>query len=131
MQELKVILDKLTSRSIIILFIRIFWTTFAGPLAIWSEYRIIDIIRRIVTAHILSRVCVEWWLTITGVSKKAHVAGELVALVRRDIGPVAAMRNVLTVSKLPKTRSGKISRTTMASLANNAPFSVSGKLMAK
>ncbi|XP_075254397.1 acyl-CoA synthetase short-chain family member 3, mitochondrial-like [Convolutriloba macropyga] len=60
----------------------------------------------------------------SGVSKEAQVAGELVALVRRDIGPVAAMRNVLTVSKLPKTRSGKISRTTMASLANNAPFSI-------
>ncbi|XP_063710746.1 acyl-CoA synthetase short-chain family member 3, mitochondrial-like isoform X2 [Symsagittifera roscoffensis] len=59
-----------------------------------------------------------------GVSNVDLVCKELVQLVRHDIGPVAAMSRVLVVSKLPKTRSGKISRTTMASLAKDAPFSL-------
>ncbi len=43
---------------------------------------------------------------------------ELVALVRRDIGPVAALRDVSVVSALPKTRSGKILRKTMRGIAD-------------
>ncbi|MBB1152552.1 propionyl-CoA synthetase [Amycolatopsis dendrobii] len=43
---------------------------------------------------------------------------ELVALVRRDIGPVAAFRDVSVVSALPKTRSGKILRKTMRGIAD-------------
>lgn len=35
---------------------------------------------------------------------------ELVALIRKEIGPVAAFQHVLIVDKLPKTRSGKILR---------------------
>ena len=35
---------------------------------------------------------------------------ELVQLIRKQIGPVAAFQNVLIVEKLPKTRSGKILR---------------------
>jgi propionyl-CoA synthetase len=35
---------------------------------------------------------------------------ELVAAVRRDVGPVAAFREVSVVSALPKTRSGKVLR---------------------
>lgn len=35
---------------------------------------------------------------------------ELIALIRKQIGPVAAFQNVLIVDKLPKTRSGKILR---------------------
>ncbi|GAB3566233.1 propionyl-CoA synthetase [Amycolatopsis endophytica] len=42
---------------------------------------------------------------------------ELVAAVRRDIGPVAAFRHVSIVDALPKTRSGKILRKTMRGLA--------------
>jgi propionyl-CoA synthetase len=43
---------------------------------------------------------------------------ELVALVRRDIGPVAAFRAVSVVEALPKTRSGKILRKTMRGIAD-------------
>ncbi|MET9262992.1 propionyl-CoA synthetase [Amycolatopsis sp. NPDC004079] len=43
---------------------------------------------------------------------------ELVALVRRDIGPVAAFRDVSVVNALPKTRSGKILRKTMRGIAD-------------
>lgn len=42
---------------------------------------------------------------------------ELVAAVRRDIGPVAAFRQVSVVDALPKTRSGKILRKTMRAIA--------------
>ncbi|GAB2972788.1 propionyl-CoA synthetase [Amycolatopsis acidiphila] len=42
---------------------------------------------------------------------------ELVATVRRDIGPVAAFRHVSIVDALPKTRSGKILRKTMRGIA--------------
>jgi len=42
---------------------------------------------------------------------------ELVAAVRRDIGPVAAFRQVSIVDALPKTRSGKILRKTMRGIA--------------
>ncbi|KMS85997.1 propionyl-CoA synthetase [Streptomyces regensis] len=43
---------------------------------------------------------------------------ELVAAVRRDIGPVAAFRDVSVVEALPKTRSGKVLRKTMRGIAD-------------
>ncbi|MGH3517585.1 MAG: propionyl-CoA synthetase [Haloechinothrix sp.] len=43
---------------------------------------------------------------------------ELVAAVRREIGPVAAFRDVSVVDALPKTRSGKILRKTMRGIAD-------------
>ncbi|WP_216215027.1 propionyl-CoA synthetase [Amycolatopsis aidingensis] len=43
---------------------------------------------------------------------------ELVAAVRSEIGPVAAMRDVSVVDALPKTRSGKILRKTMRGIAD-------------
>ncbi|MPY82972.1 MAG: acetate--CoA ligase [Actinophytocola sp.] len=43
---------------------------------------------------------------------------ELVEAVRRDIGPVAAFRDVSVVDALPKTRSGKILRKTMRGIAD-------------
>ena len=43
---------------------------------------------------------------------------ELVALVRAQIGPVAALRRVDVVAALPKTRSGKILRRTMRGIAD-------------
>ncbi|QSX32758.1 propionyl-CoA synthetase [Shewanella avicenniae] len=47
---------------------------------------------------------------------------ELVALVRQEIGPVAAFKLVSAVQKLPKTRSGKILRGTMRKIADNKEF---------
>ncbi|MFG1625730.1 propionyl-CoA synthetase [Kribbella sp. NPDC049227] len=43
---------------------------------------------------------------------------ELVTAVRREIGPVAAFRDVSVVDGLPKTRSGKILRKTMRGIAD-------------
>ncbi len=48
----------------------------------------------------------------------ATLRDELVAAVRRDIGPVAAFRDVDIVPGLPKTRSGKILRRTMRGIAD-------------
>ena len=50
----------------------------------------------------------------------AAIQGELVARVRDRIGPVAAFKLVAVVSRLPKTRSGKILRGTMKKLADGA-----------
>ena len=53
-----------------------------------------------------------------GVEREAQaVAAECVALVRERIGPVAAFRTAVVVERLPKTRSGKILRATMARIA--------------
>ncbi|BDX33589.1 propionyl-CoA synthetase [Mycobacterium antarcticum] len=46
------------------------------------------------------------------------VAGELVALVRQEIGAVACLRDVDVVPALPKTRSGKILRKAMRGIAH-------------
>jgi propionyl-CoA synthetase len=48
----------------------------------------------------------------------AVVEAELVALVRDQIGAVAALRRVDVVAGLPKTRSGKILRRTMRGIAD-------------
>lgn len=48
----------------------------------------------------------------------AEVAAEVVALVREKIGPVAAFKQAVVVERLPKTRSGKILRATMVSIAD-------------
>ena len=52
------------------------------------------------------------------------IRDELVGRVRDQIGPVAAFKLVAVVSRLPKTRSGKILRGTMKKLADNSEFKV-------
>ncbi len=47
---------------------------------------------------------------------------ELVKLVRERIGPVAAFKTALQVSRLPKTRSGKVLRGTMQKIADGADW---------
>nr|WP_306268215.1 propionyl-CoA synthetase [Pararhizobium sp. IMCC3301] len=54
----------------------------------------------------------------------ADIEAEVVKLVRDTIGPVAAFKNVVTVSRLPKTRSGKILRAIMQKLAEGEPFTI-------
>ena len=55
----------------------------------------------------------------TGVNRPdAEIAGEVVKLVREAIGPVAALKDVFVVKRLPKTRSGKILRGTMRQIAD-------------
>ena len=49
-----------------------------------------------------------------------ELAAELVAMVRDEVGAVAALRHVAVVGALPKTRSGKILRRTMREIADGA-----------
>jgi propionyl-CoA synthetase len=48
----------------------------------------------------------------------ADVEAELVALVREQIGAVASFKRAIVVARLPKTRSGKILRSTMRDIAD-------------
>ena len=48
-----------------------------------------------------------------------EIERECVALVRHEIGPVAAFKTVVVVKRLPKTRSGKILRGTMSKICDN------------
>ncbi|ETX14435.1 acyl-CoA synthetase [Roseivivax halodurans JCM 10272] len=58
-----------------------------------------------------------------GVNREpAEIEKECVALVRDRIGPVAAFKLCKVVDRLPKTRSGKILRRTMASIADGEDF---------
>jgi propionyl-CoA synthetase len=52
------------------------------------------------------------------------VSREIVALVRENLGPVAAFHTALVVDRLPKTRSGKILRRTLRQLASGEEPSV-------
>ena len=51
-----------------------------------------------------------------------EIEREVVKLVREKIGPVAAFKTVLTVQRLPKTRSGKILRGTMRAIADHEAY---------
>jgi propionyl-CoA synthetase len=53
---------------------------------------------------------------------RAEIAKELVAKIRDEIGPVAAFKTVVVVERLPKTRSGKILRGTMKSIADGKDY---------
>ena len=62
---------------------------------------------------------------------KANVEGdpsavvtELVELVRQKVGPVANLKQVGIVARLPKTRSGKVLRGTMRKMADGEPFQI-------
>ena len=54
----------------------------------------------------------------------AEIENELVGLVRERIGPVAAFKIAIVVSRLPKTRSGKIVRGTMKKIADGDPWTM-------
>ena len=49
---------------------------------------------------------------------QAEVGRAVVRLVRDEVGPVAALKDVVVVPALPKTRSGKILRRTMRGIAD-------------
>ena len=51
-----------------------------------------------------------------------EIKSELVKLVREEIGPIACLRETSAVDRLPKTRSGKILRGTMRSIANGKDY---------
>lgn len=54
----------------------------------------------------------------------ATVAKAVVQLVRHEVGAVAALKTVLVVPKLPKTRSGKTLRAVMSHMLNGEAYRV-------
>ena len=69
------------------------------------------------------QVPVGFLLLSKGVARsEAEVVADCVALMRERIGPVAAFRQACVVERLPKTRSGKILRATMAKIADGTEF---------
>jgi propionyl-CoA synthetase len=60
-----------------------------------------------------------------GVSRDhRQVVAELLDIVREQVGPVANFKVAGVVSRLPKTRSGKILRGTMRQIADGEPYKV-------
>ncbi len=59
----------------------------------------------------------------SGVSAEGLEA-ELVAKVRQEVGPVAAFKHVVTVPRLPKTRSGKTLRATIKKIADGESYTM-------
>ncbi len=58
-------------------------------------------------------------------TRPAHEIGaEIIKLVRQEIGPVASLKKVLWVKRLPKTRSGKTLRKLLRALADGKPVTV-------
>jgi propionyl-CoA synthetase len=60
-----------------------------------------------------------------GVTRDASdVTSELVRMVREQVGPVAAFKRAIIVDRLPKTRSGKILRSSIRKIADGAEFAI-------
>ncbi|MFZ9117518.1 MAG: AMP-binding enzyme, partial [Paracoccaceae bacterium] len=51
-----------------------------------------------------------------------EIVSECVQMMRDTMGPVAAFKSAAVIDRLPKTRSGKILRATMAKIADGEPF---------
>jgi len=54
--------------------------------------------------------------------QKAAIAKEIVGKIRADVGAFAKLEGVIFVTKLPKTRSGKILRGTIKKIVNNVEY---------
>ena len=52
----------------------------------------------------------------------AEIVAEVVKLVRDRIGPVASFKTATVIQRLPKTRSGKVLRSTMQKIADGQSF---------
>ncbi|XP_066543223.1 acyl-CoA synthetase short-chain family member 3, mitochondrial isoform X2 [Amia ocellicauda] len=61
-------------------------------------------------------------------TEEARVTEEIVKVVRANIGPVAAFRKAVFVKRLPKTRSGKIPRSTISALVNGKPYKITSTI---
>lgn len=53
-----------------------------------------------------------------------EIVSELIQMVRKEIGPVAAFKQAVVVGRLPKTRSGKVLRGTMRKIADGEEYKV-------
>ena len=56
------------------------------------------------------------------------ISAEMKGKIRSEIGAVASLKTVYFVPRLPKTRSGKILRTILRSLANKTAFTIPGTI---
>lgn len=54
----------------------------------------------------------------------SEVTKEAMQMIRDRIGPVASFKNAIVVSRLPKTRSGKVLRATMRAIANGMEYKI-------
>jgi len=78
-----------------------------------------------VADDIKGEVPVGFVVTKAGVTRtEAEIVRELVEKVRETIGPVAAFKTAAVVKRLPKTRSGKILRSTMKKIAEGADYTL-------
>ncbi len=76
-----------------------------------------------VADDIKGEVPVGFVVTKAGVTKTdADLMRELVERIRQQIGPAAAFKTALVVTRLPKTRSGKILRGTMKRIADSQAY---------
>ena len=53
-----------------------------------------------------------------------RIESELVCMIRNTVGPIALFKKALFVSRLPKTRSGKILRGVMRNMADGDAYTV-------
>jgi len=56
--------------------------------------------------------------------KPDEIQKEIVGMIRDQIGALACLKDVAIVGRLPKTRSGKILRSTMRKIADGKEFNV-------
>ncbi len=56
--------------------------------------------------------------------EEEELVGELIRMVREQLGPIASFKSAVIVDGLPKTRSGKILRGTMRSIADGETYRV-------
>tara|TARA_B110000208_G_scaffold116360_1_gene142658 strand:+ start:1335 stop:3368 length:2034 start_codon:yes stop_codon:yes gene_type:complete len=75
------------------------------------------------TVPVALLVCTE-----SGNAEPDRVVSEVVALVRKQVGAVAAMRDAAVVAALPKTRSGKTLRNAIRSIADDEPYKLPGTI---
>ena len=61
----------------------------------------------------------------SGVTRdEAEIRKELVQMIRDEIGPIACFKEAIVVPRLPKTRSGKILRSTMRKIADGENYAM-------
>ena len=84
----------------------------------YAQYKSFSRITAVVEHHIFGFLVLK-----AGVVREAEdIVTEVVQLVRKQIGPVAAFKQATVVQRLPKTRSGKILRGTMQKIADNEQY---------
>jgi propionyl-CoA synthetase len=78
-----------------------------------------------VADDIKGEVPVGFVVTKAGVARpEGDICTELVDRIRQQIGPVASFKTALVVTRLPKTRSGKILRGTMKRIAESQAYTL-------